>query len=141
MDSFLKQIPTVGHLRVWHHRTNRRSDRMLKPAFHPRHSLLLPRSPLSWHRTSVVPSSLEFSRLRRLFLGIDERFDDGCARRIKRRLNGATDLLRALAAEAIGAACLRKGYEVDGRQCASVFGISDCFLFEFYLSQAIILED
>jgi hypothetical protein len=95
---------------------------------------------MSWHQTSVVPSSLEFSRLRWLFLGVDECFDDGCARRIQRRLNGATDLIRALAVEAIGAACFCKGYEVDGRQCASVFGISHFLLFEFYSAKLLFLR-
>src|ERR1700723_3932924 len=91
--------------------------------------------------TSVVPLSFELSRLRRLFLVVDERFNDGCAGRVQRRLKGATDFVRALTMEAVRAACFRESYEVDRRQRASIFRIADFLLLEFYLGQAIVLED
>jgi hypothetical protein len=48
VDSFVNSSAVFSNkdqrwdqLRIWYHRANRHLDRMLKPAFHPRHNLPL----------------------------------------------------------------------------------------------------
>src|SRR4051794_3452275 len=76
--------------------------------------LVLPMLPATMRSSSAS----QFFRLGRLFLPIDDGFDQRRLWRTQRGLNGGLDVVGLFAAECVGAACLRKAHEIDRRKGA-----------------------
>jgi hypothetical protein len=55
-------------------------------------------------------------------------------------LDGRADILGTITAETIGPACFGESHEIDGRQRAAIFRITNVLLLEFHFREAVVFQ-